>query len=157
MVALDRISFDLLRLLTKNARLSNKELAAEVGLAESSCHERIKQLRSAGVLKGAHADVDFRHLGIGMEAILQVELRKHNRSDVESFVRRIRKAIEVRQVFVVTGPFDAFVQVAVRDVNHLRDVADAYFTSDKDVLRIETCVVYQSWADKGRLPVAKLP
>jgi DNA-binding Lrp family transcriptional regulator len=157
MPPIDRISFDILRLLTKDARLSNKELAAAVGLAPSSCHERLKQLRSSGILKGAHADVDFRHLGIGMEAIIQVELRKHGRKTMESFINRLKSAIEVRQIFVVTGGFDVFVHLAVRDINHLRDVVDSHFTSDKDVVRIETRVAYSSWAQNGSLPVQALP
>jgi len=92
-----------------------------------------------------------------MEAVIQVELRRHGRAAVEAFIRRVRAAIEVRQIFVVTGRFDVFVHVAIRDVNHLREVADAHFTSDKDVERIETCVIFGSWSDKGRLPVADLP
>jgi DNA-binding Lrp family transcriptional regulator len=55
---LDRIDFEILRLLQKNAQLSMKEIAAEVGLAPSSAHARITQLRSSGVLRGAHADVE---------------------------------------------------------------------------------------------------
>ncbi len=157
MTPIDRISFEILRLLTENARLSNKELAAAVGLAPSSCHERLKHLRATGLLKGAHADVDLALLGLRMEAIIQVELRRHSRTAVEAFVRRIKKAVEVREIHVVTGPFDVFVYVALRDTRHLRDVADAYFTSDKDVMRIETCVVYSSWAARGRLPIATLP
>lgn len=153
MVPLDRTSFALLQLLTKNARLSNKELAAAVGLAPSSCHERLKQLRSSGILKGAHADVNLPLLGIGMEAIIQVELDKHGRKTVDAFLRRARKAIEVRQIFVVTGAFDVFAHVAIRDMQHLRNVVDTHFTADKDVVRIETCVVYSSWSEPGRLPV----
>ena len=157
MTAIDRTSFDILRQLTKDARISNKELASAVGLAPSSCHERLKHLRSTGVLRGAHADVDLRSLGIGMEAVIQVELRRHGRAAVEAFIRRVRSAVEVRQILVVTGRFDVFVQVAIRDINHLREVADARFTSDKDVERIETCVIFQSWSDKGRLPIANVP
>jgi DNA-binding Lrp family transcriptional regulator len=153
MLPLDRTSFDILRLLTKDARLSNKELAAAVGLAPSSCHERLKQLRACGLLRGAHADVDLRQLGLGLEAILQVELKKHSRGVVGAFLKRLSKALEVRQAFIVTGAFDVFAHVAIRDMGHLRDVVDAHFTSDKDVARIETCVVYSSWSAPGRLPV----
>jgi DNA-binding Lrp family transcriptional regulator len=150
---LDRISFELLSLLTKNARMSNKELAAAVGLAASSCHERLQQLRASGVMRGAHADVDLSKLGLGMEAILQVELRKHGRSTIEGFLRRVKRAPEIRQLFIVTGDFDVFAHAAIRDMQHLRDIVDQYFTSDKDVARIETRVVYSSWADPGRLPI----
>ncbi len=74
MAILDRIDFEILSLLQKNARLTNKELAAAIGLAPSSCHERLKRLRAESVLLGAHAEVDPSALGIGLEALLMIEL-----------------------------------------------------------------------------------
>lgn len=150
---LDRISFGLLSRLAKNARLSNKELAAAVGLAPSSCHERLKQMRESGLLRGAHAVVDLRQLGLGMEALIQVELGKHRRDAVDTFARRLGKVLEVRQIFLVAGRFDLIVHVAIRDMEHLRDLAYAHFTSDREVVRIETAVVFQSWSHLDRLPV----
>src|SRR5205809_623141 len=43
-MSLDRTDFGILRLLQNNASLSNKEIAAAVGLAPSSAHERLKDL-----------------------------------------------------------------------------------------------------------------
>ena len=54
---LDRTDFGILSLLQNDASLSNKQVAAAIGLAPSSAHERVKRLREAGVLRGAHADV----------------------------------------------------------------------------------------------------
>jgi DNA-binding Lrp family transcriptional regulator len=152
-MALDRILFELLSRLTKNARLSNKELAAAAGLAPSTCHERLKQLREMGIWRGAHADVDLRQLGLSVEALVQVELRKHRQDAVDAFVKRLSEAIEVRQVFLVAGRFDLMAHVTVRDMEHLRDLAYAHFTSHEDVIRIETAVVFQSWSFLDRLPV----
>ena len=64
--ALDRTDDAILRLLQNDARLSVKEVAAAVGLAPSSVQGRIRALREAGVLRGAHAEVDPRALGIGL-------------------------------------------------------------------------------------------
>ena len=64
----------ILGLLQNNARLSVKEIAAEVALAPSSTHERIKRMRDSGVLRGTHAEVDPKALGIGLEALFMIEL-----------------------------------------------------------------------------------
>jgi DNA-binding Lrp family transcriptional regulator len=154
---IDRISFDLIDLLTKNARLSNKELAAAVGIAPSTCHQRLKQMRETGLLRGAHARIDLRQLGLGMEALIQVELQKHRRDSVDAFSRRLSKALEVRHIFLVAGHFDLIVHVTIRDMEHLRDLAYSHFTSDKDVVRIETAVVFQSWTFLERLPLLAPP
>ena len=82
---LDRIDFAILRLLAKDAWLSNKRIAAEVGLAPSSCHERIKSLRARGVLLGAHAEVNLEAMGLALEAVLFVQLGKLEVEVVDDF------------------------------------------------------------------------
>src|SRR5690625_1550872 len=57
-IKLDSVDVQIVRQLRKNARLSNKALAAAVGLAQSSCLERVRRLRMARVLTGYHAEVE---------------------------------------------------------------------------------------------------
>lgn len=154
-VVLDRTNFEILDLLTKDARLSNKQIAAAVGLAPSSCHERLKQLRDSGLLRGAHADVDFKRLGIGMEALVHMELAKHEREVVEAFIARLNTVPEVMQVFLVAGRFDVLAHLAIRDMDHLKNLNYDYFTNQPAVLRIETSVVFESWTHRGRLPIQR--
>ena len=58
MIELDQTDRALIALLTEDARRSNKELAAAVGIAPSTCSERLKRLGETGVFRGFHADVD---------------------------------------------------------------------------------------------------
>ena len=74
----DRIDDAILRALQNNARISNKELAAEVGLAPSSCLERVRRLTDRGVVKGYQAKVDPVALGVGLQAFVAVQLAKHS-------------------------------------------------------------------------------
>lgn len=142
--ALDRIDFAIIGLLQDNGRLSMKEIGASIGLAPSSAHARLRQLREAGVLKGSHEEVDPSALGIGLEALLMIELAKHERATVDSFLDEILQVPEVRSAFLVTGRHDLIVQVAVRDITHLKDLALDRFTSRAGVTRIETCVIYEA-------------
>ena len=64
---MDRIDFGIISELQNNARLSNKELAARVKLAPSSCLERTRRLTADGVLRGFHAEVDPAALGVGLQ------------------------------------------------------------------------------------------
>ena len=59
----DRIDDAILTALQNNARLTNKELAGRVGLAPSSCLERVRRLQQRGVLQGYRALVDPKALG----------------------------------------------------------------------------------------------
>jgi len=144
--ALDRTDFDILRLLQNNARLSNKELATAVRLAPSSCHERLKRLQAAGVLRGAHAEIDLRALGLSLEALMFIELAKHERAVVDRFLNDTQSIPEVRRAFLVTGRYDLVVHVAVRDIDHLKNLAFDRFTNQPAVVRIETSIVFDSRA-----------
>jgi DNA-binding Lrp family transcriptional regulator len=141
---LDRTDIAILGLLQNNARLSVKEIAAEVGLAPSSTHERIQRMRHSDVLRGTHADVDPKALGIGLEALFMIELSKHKRGTVDRFMDEVVKVPEVRLAFLVTGRYDLVVHVVVRDTQHLKDLALDQFTNRAGVTRIETSIIFDA-------------
>ena len=82
---LDRTDFLILDTLQKDATLSNKELARRVGLAPSSCLQRVRKLRAAGVLMGIHADVAPWAMGIQIQALIKVRLNQHTEKQVLAF------------------------------------------------------------------------
>jgi DNA-binding Lrp family transcriptional regulator len=141
-VDLDRTDFAILRLLMKDAWLSNKEIAAAVGLAASSCHERIKSLRTRGILKSAHAEVDLEAIGLPLAAVLFVQLGKLEDHVVDAFLSSTAAVPEVRGVFLVSGRFDLIVHVAVRDMEHLKEIISQHFNRHVVVMRVETSVVF---------------
>ena len=141
-IELDTKDVRIIRLLRKNARMSNKELAAKTGLAQSSCLERVRRLRMARVLTGYHADVDPDPLGIGLQAMVAVRLSRHARADVEAFERHLDTVTEVVTIFHVAGANDYLVHVAVRDSAHLRELALSAFTERPEVDHIETQLIF---------------
>lgn len=146
---LDRIDFEILGRLQKDARLANKEMAADLGLAPSTCHERVRRLRAAGVLGEAHAEVDPDVLGIGLQAFVAVRMKRHTREGLDRFMQEVRALKEVVAVYHVSGKDDFLVHVAVRDVHHLRDLALDAFTTREELDHIETSLVF----DYSRNPV----
>ncbi|AKH19047.1 Lrp/AsnC family transcriptional regulator [Sedimenticola thiotaurini] len=141
---LDRIDIEIIRLLQNNGRLSNKQIAAEVGLAPSSVHERMKRLRENGVLTGTHAEVDLASLGIGLEALFMIELAKHGRSTVDRFMDDMLEIPEVRSAHLITGRYDLVIHVVVHDTRHLKNLALDQFTNRPGVTRIETSIIYDT-------------
>lgn len=143
MMTLDETDRRILRLLQNNGRISNQKLADEVGLAPSTCSQRVKRLRDEGVLLDMHATVDPEALGIDLQALISVRLTRHSREDVEAFHLHALSLDEVRAVFHVTGRQDFVLHVAVRDTEHLRDLAMDAFTTRAEVAHIETSLVYE--------------
>ena len=140
---LDRIDYKILGLLQNNARISNKEIANKVGLAASSCLVRIRLLRSAGVIAGFHAELNPASMGVALQAMISVRLRRHFKPDVEAFRRHALGLPEVVQLYHVAGPIDFLLHVWTRDSDHLRDLAMTAFTSRKEVAHIETELLFE--------------
>ena len=148
---LDRIDFAVAAILQKNARVANNRLAEMVGVAPSTCLERVRRLERMGVLRGFHGDVDPRAMGVGLEAMIAVRLRLHSRELVDSFRAYVAELPEVRSVFHVTGGDDFLVHVAVRDSDHLRDLALDSFTTRPEVDHIQTRLIFE-YTPTWRLP-----
>ena len=82
---LDKTDEQIIRLLQKNARLSNKQVAAKVGIAESTCSERMRKLQRKKIFFGFHAIVDSAKLGTNIEAMVAIKLNKNTKEEVENF------------------------------------------------------------------------
>src|SRR5690606_9324275 len=126
---LDRIDRALLAALAKNARASNKELAALVGLAPSSCLERVRRLVRDGIIRGFAADIDPTALGYELEAMMAIRLRQHTREQYENFRQYALTLPEVLAVYHMAGENDFLLHVLARDAQQLRDLAIDRFIS----------------------------
>jgi DNA-binding Lrp family transcriptional regulator len=140
---LDRIDRCLLGLLSNNARASNKELAAAVGLSPSACHGRVQRLIERGIVRGFHADVAPEALGVRIRAIVFVELTRHHKSLVDAFRETALSLPEVLDVFYVAGSHDLLLHVAVEDVEHLRRLVNDELSTHDAVGRIETSLIFE--------------
>lgn len=140
---IDRIDALILDVLQKNARTSNKELAARVGIAQSTCLERVRRLMDEKIIRGFHAEVAQEALGIGIEAMIAIRLSKHARDVVEAFQSYALGLREVLAVYHMAGENDFLVQVAVHDAAHLRDLAMTAFTTRPEVAHMQTMLVFQ--------------
>jgi DNA-binding Lrp family transcriptional regulator len=139
---LDAIDLALVRLLQRDARRTNKDLADAVGIAQSTCLERIRALRAQGVITGWHAEVDAGALGRPLRAMISVRLRPKTSASVRAFQQDMIAAPEVLAVWTVTGADDFLVEVATSDVAHLRDFVLDHVTGRSEVVDARTALVY---------------
>jgi DNA-binding Lrp family transcriptional regulator len=142
-IALDRIDRRILAVLAENARITNQDLAARIGLSPSSCLERVRALRQAGVIRGVHADLRPEALGVGMQALVAVRLRQHTRELVDGFQRYAAGLPEVLQIYHVTGEEDFLVHVGCRDAHQLREFTLDAFTGRPEVAQIHTSLIFE--------------
>ncbi len=117
---IDSKDIQILSLLLNNARLSNKEIATKLEIAQSSTHDRIKKLTQTGYLKGANAQVDQKKLGLNIEVMLAIKLNKQHRSVIADFIQKASQLPGVLQLFHMAGNNDFILHIAVKDSDELR-------------------------------------
>lgn len=150
MTRLDQIDRALLAALQHDARISNKQLAAHVGLAPSSCLARVRRLEAEGVIQRYRAELSPRAVGLDLQALISVQLRLHVGEAFGDIGDHLRSLPETVAVYCLAGATDFLVHVACRDSEHLRKLTIRSFTSRPEVGRIETSLVF-SYARAGLL------
>ena len=142
-IPLDRTEGAILEALQRDARISNRELADRVGIAPSTCLERVRRLRERGVIRGFHADVDPDLVGRTIQALIAVRLRVHNRESIDAFSRHVTELPDSLAVYHVGGADDYLVHVAVRDTAALRELVVDDFTARPEVAHVETRLIFE--------------
>ncbi len=142
MRSIDSTDLEILALLFKDSSVSNKDIAAKVGLAPSSCLERIKKLQSDGVIEGHRLIIDFGAVGGHIQAMISVRLSNHSRETVDHFQQALIQLPEVISLYHMGGENDFLVHVTVSDSLHLRDFVFNAITAREEVNHVETALVY---------------
>lgn len=148
MTAMDDIDSALVAELQRDARRTNRDLARAVGVAPSTCLERVRLLRERGVLRGYTARVDLPCLGRQVQALITVQVRPLNREVIDNFHDSVIALPEVLAVFVLAGSDDFLVHVAVRDIEHLQAFLLDRFSRRREITGFRSSVIFQHTANQ---------
>lgn len=111
----DKFDMALLRTLVKDSRRTLNEIGAEIGLSPTACWSRIKRLEGEGVIQRYTIDVDRNKLGYNDTVIVEVTLESHTDDTLYQFGRVLATIPEVVEAYLVSGDYDYYIRIAVRD------------------------------------------
>lgn len=153
-MTLDKTDLRILTQLQRNARLSNADLAAAIGLSPSPCLRRVRALEEAGVLKRYAAIVDARAVGLPISVFVNVSLRSQERASLEEFETQIQQYPEVMECYLMTGGFDYMLRVVVPDLeSYQRFLADK-LTRIRSVANIQSSMTLKQVVYQTALPLS---
>ncbi|WDF70813.1 Lrp/AsnC family transcriptional regulator [Sphingobacterium oryzagri] len=116
MMHLDDVDVKLLRLLQKDASLSNKELSYHLNKSIAAVHERVKKLKTNGYIKRTVAILDRKRVGIDLISFSQVFLKAHTAEVLNEFEREVAKFPEVMECYQMAGSYDFMLRIATKDM-----------------------------------------
>lgn len=113
---LDNLDRRILAALQRDARLTNVQLAEEVGLSPSPCLRRVRLLEEAGVIRGYHAALDRTGVGLGLTVFVAAKLTRHQDETTTAFRTAVAMLPEVVSCHLLSGESDFLLQVVVPDL-----------------------------------------
>ncbi|TGD37078.1 Lrp/AsnC family transcriptional regulator [Brevibacterium aurantiacum] len=140
-VPLAEVDLAILRELSSDARISNKDLAQKVGLAPSTCSGRVQSLRNRGVIEGFSVDIDFELLGLHVFGMVSVRLTPLGRSQLRDVIDRLLSVAATFEVFQVSGERDLLVHIAADHPQGLNRFIEDHL-SDPMIAHTQTSLVF---------------
>jgi Lrp/AsnC family transcriptional regulator, leucine-responsive regulatory protein len=114
--ALDRIDRRILRLLQRDGRLTNAELAKQANVSPATCHRRTQRLLGQGFIRSVRAEITPGLVDRGAMAIVGVVLDRSTRDSFADFEQAVAALPFVLDCYLVAGDFDYFLKIRVRDI-----------------------------------------
>lgn len=153
---LDQYDTALLDELQKDGRRSIVELAERVGLSGTPCARRVKLMEQAGIIQGYTAIIDPPHLGLTVQAFIQVKLERHTDENVEKFRRAVDAMEEIVSCHAMTGEYDLLLQVVVVDLESLSNVVLKKLLKISFVRDVHSSIVLNTFKRSIRVPMRHL-
>ncbi|MDX6346979.1 MAG: Lrp/AsnC family transcriptional regulator, leucine-responsive regulatory protein [Streptomyces sp.] len=150
-ILMDAVDRQLIQALRENGRASYAELGRLVGLSGPSVTDRINRLEQAGVITGYRATVAPTALGLGVTALVGLQLS--DAADHEDVAMRLRDLDEIEDCWFIAGEDSYMLKVRVPDVDGLERTIRR-LSGTKGVARTRTTIVLSTkWENRvGALP-----
>lgn len=114
---LDRIDRALLDALQRDASLSQRALADQVGLSQNACWRRLKRLQEGGLILGTRVELNRALLGLDLTVFMMIKTRHHARDWSDRFRRHIETIPEVTELHRIGGEWDYLIRIVTRSIS----------------------------------------
>ena len=150
-MALDTIDYRIVEFLQRDARTTQVQIAAAVGLSQPSVADRIRKLEESGVVLGYVARVDERRLGNDIRAFIGVRISHPRHHD--AFTKRIQQIPEVLECHRVAGLDSYVLKVVARNTEALDDLISDTLRRLAGVTRTTTTIVLATVKETTAVPL----
>jgi DNA-binding Lrp family transcriptional regulator len=150
----DSADKQILTALQQDGRLTNNELADQVGLSPSQCSRRRTRLEETGVISGYHAHLDMSQTGVGMVCIVSITLNAHNADNARLFAQLVDELPDVLEAYSLTGEMDYLLKVITRDLKSFSEFINTVLLPHESVANVKTSIVLDTLKQTSALPVA---
>jgi DNA-binding Lrp family transcriptional regulator len=150
---IDETDKAILGLLQADGRISNAEIARQVGLSAPATHARVRRLEEAGVIRQYATLLDRETIGFDMVCFINVSLQLHQFDAIERFKELVQDMPEVLECHHITGEFDYLLKAVFRNRDELQEFVVNKLTPIPGMARINTSLVLIEIKATQQLPI----
>ena len=144
MSILDPIDRHLLKSLQAEGRITNVDLAQQVGLTAPPCLRRVRALEESGVIRGYHADLDPALLGFGITVFAMVSLKSQAEEALRQFEDHVAALPEVRECHMLNGEIDFILKIISHDLKAFQSFLTSQLTAAPNVASVKTSLTIRT-------------
>jgi DNA-binding Lrp family transcriptional regulator len=152
MTSLDSKDRAILRELQQDCRITMQQLAQQIGLSASACWRRVRALEESGVIDRYAAQVNAQKAGFTLSSMTLVSLERHEKENVEHFIREMLRHPEVLECFATSGEADFHLRVVVEDMDAYNRFLDDFIFKLPGVSQVRSDIVLKQIKADTALP-----
>ena len=138
MEKIDNLDKKIMGIISKNARLPFKDVAAECGVSRAAIHQRVQHLIDDGVIVGSSFEINPKALGYTTCTYVGMNLERGNM--YKSVVEKLNDIPEVVECHFTTGPYTMMVKLFAKDNEQLMHLINEQLQSIPGVVATETLI-----------------
>ena len=150
MEKIDSLDRQILEIISQNARIPFKDVAAECGVSRAAIHQRVQRLIDLGVIIGSGYHVNPKSLGYRTCTYVGIKLEKG--SMYKAVVNELKKIPEIVECHFTTGAYTMLTKVYSRDKEHLKDILNSRIQEIPGVTATETMISLEQ-SIKKEIPI----
>jgi Lrp/AsnC family leucine-responsive transcriptional regulator len=151
---IDAFDKGILKILYEDGKISNSTLAQKIELSPPATLERVRKLRTNGVIQGQRAILDKKKLGRGLTCFLALQIKHlHRKEAYQRIEEHLMQLEEIEEIYFLTGRIDYLIKVNVRDIDEYREFFSAKLSKVQMIERAETFVVVSSTVNPRYNPI----
>lgn len=139
----------LLAILAEDASLSYAELGCKLHLSAPAVHERVKRLKSEGVITGTVAKLDSNKIGRPLLAFIHVDTSSWA---VTRSILSLKSLPEVEEIHTVAGDSAMLLKVRTQNTRSLEDLLEVIHSID-GFTGTRSYIVLTPHLERGPTPV----
>ena len=156
MAKLDSGDVNVLRIMQENCRLTAREISEQTRLPVTTVFAKVKRFERLGLLKGYHAVLNARELGIGTTAFVLASFASKGEERVASqhkVAKEIASFPEVQEVHIISGEWDILIKVKAKDVDSVGRYVVDKLRLVEGIEKTLTCLVFESEKESTSIPL----